>query len=83
MRTTDSPAEPIGEAGGGQLDSIGGEEDSHAGHNKTGAEVLGGLDGLHLPDQLLLVHAHTGTPHRTPTTSSPARLQAVGIAGDR
>ena len=60
--STDSPAEPRGEAEGGQLDSIGGEEDSHAGPNDTG---LDGLDGLHIPDQLLLVHAHTGTPHCT------------------
>ena len=45
MRDTNSPAEPRGEAGGGQLDSIGGKEDSHAGHNDTGAKVLYGLDG--------------------------------------
>ena len=33
MRAPDSPAEPRGEAGWGQLDTIGGEGDSYAGHN--------------------------------------------------
>ena len=78
FQATDSPAKPRGEAGCGQLDSRGGKEDSHAGHNDTGVEVLDGLDGLHLPDQLLFVHAHTGTLHRTPPTSSPARLMPGG-----
>ena len=59
---TDSRAEPRSEAGVGQLDIIGGEEDSHAGHDDTEVDVLDGLDGLHLLDQLLLVHAYTNTP---------------------
>ena len=58
---TNSRAEPRGEAGRGQLDIIGGEEDSHTGHDDTGVEVLNGLDGLHLTGQLLLVLAYTGT----------------------
>ena len=59
---TDSRAEPRSEAGVGQLDIIGSEEDSHAGHDDTEVDVLDGLDGLHLLDQLLLVHAYTNTP---------------------
>ena len=49
---TNSPAEPRGEVGGGQLDSGGGKEDGLRGHNDTLAKVL------QLLDQLRLIHAH-------------------------
>ena len=53
------PAEPMGEAGEGRLYNGGGEEGGHAGQDDNGAKVLDGLGGLHLLDQLLLVHIHT------------------------
>ena len=37
------------------------KEESHAGNEEIGAEVLDGRDNLHLPDQLHLFHADTDT----------------------
>ena len=43
----------------GQDDDGGGEKGGPAGQDDNGAEVLDSLGGLHLLDQLLLLHVHT------------------------
>ena len=58
-KAADSAAEPIGEAGEGQLYDGGVEEGGHAGQDDSGAKVLDGLANLQLLDQLLFVHVLT------------------------